>query len=116
MAGNTIYLFIYLFLSPSLHPIFLSKIMDDAQTHFGAAHLQTHTEWENGYLGQTKKKKNKHYFFVLPTNEKTLCLFKVFCVNGWVLEIAPNLHWVSSQVTELITGVIQNSNIFGFDL
>jgi len=27
-------------------------------------------------------------------------------VNGWVLEIAPNLHWVSSQVSELITGVI----------
>jgi len=67
-------------------------------------------------LGANQEKKKQALLFVLPTNEKTLCLFKVFCVNGWVLEIAPNLHWVSSQVTELITGVIQNSNIFGFDL
>jgi hypothetical protein len=54
---------------------------------------------------QEKKKKPS-------TAMRILCLFKVFCVNGWVLEIAPNLHWVSSQVSELITGVIPNSNIW----
>jgi hypothetical protein len=78
-------------------------------------YLQTHSEWENGHSGQTKKNKNKHYFFVLPAM-RILCLFKVFCVNGWVLEIAPNLHWVSSQVSELITTGLSKIQIFGFDL
>jgi hypothetical protein len=68
-----------------------------------------------GTQGKPREKKTSTTFCT-ACNEKTLCLFKVFCVNGWVLEIAPNLHWVSSQVSELITGVIQNSNIFGFDL
>ncbi len=75
--------------------------VDNGQHQNVSAHLPTHTEWENGHSGQTKRKKNQ-----------ALQWFKVFCVNGWVLEIAPNLHWVSSQVSELITGVIQNSNIW----
>jgi hypothetical protein len=48
--------------------------VDNGQHKNVSAHLQTHTELENGHSGQTEKKKKQALLFVLPAMRTTLML------------------------------------------